>query len=172
MRPREIFTIELSKDRSSAVTQCCFNPDKGHTCQLTYSEKLQKLMRKCVEGTNSDDHHKIPDFTQELERWLNEQNDFTFEDDAAIKRQLIYKYLVLRQIDLKTHYSRLVLPTASSFNVPIQPGLFKGTYSSHGLELITLVYEEDQNKVTAVKVTVRSFFLLKNIIINEIMLNN
>lgn len=112
------------------------------------------LTRKCVEGTNSDDHLEIPDFTLELQRWLNEQTDFTIEDAASIKRQLIYKYLVLRQIDLKTHYSRLILPATTRFNVPIQPGLFKGTYSVHGLELVSLLYEEDKNKVKTIKITV------------------
>lgn len=70
------------------------------------------------------------------------------------RSQFIYKYLVLRQMDLKTHYSRLTLPDRCDFNVPIQPGLFKGTYSAHGLEMVLLTYE-DNNKVSAVKVTVR-----------------
>ena len=112
------------------------------------------LTRKCVEGISRDDHLEIPDFTRELLRWINEQTDFTEIEDFSIKRQLIYKYMVLLQIDLKTHYSRLTLPTTTSFNVPIQPGLFKGTYSVHGLELISLFYEEDRNKVKAIKITV------------------
>jgi len=111
------------------------------------------LTRKCVEGISRDDHLEIPDFTRELLRWINEQTDFTEIEDFSIKRQLIYKYMVLLQIDLKTHYSRLTLPTTTSFNVPIQPGLFKGTYSVHGLELISLFYEEDRNKVKAIKIT-------------------
>lgn len=172
LRPRIIFTIELSEDKNTAVTQCCINSNKRHGCQLTYGEqeflvnqpfvllepsqrmnRMTVLTRKCVEGTNSDDHLEIPDFTLELQRWLNEQTDFTVEDAASIKRQLIYKYLVLRQIDLKTHYSRLILPATTRFNVPIQPGLFKGTYSVHGLELVSLLYEEDKNKVKTIKIT-------------------
>ena len=57
-------------------------------------------------------------------------------------------------MDLKTHYSKLDLPTPCNFQVPIQPGLFKGTYESHGLELIILDYEDDRKKVNATKVTV------------------
>jgi len=56
-------------------------------------------------------------------------------------------------MDLKTHYSRLELPNACNFKVPIQPGLFKGTYGSHGIELIILTYEDDR-KAKATKITV------------------
>ena len=98
------------------------------------------------------------DPTLDLQRWLSEQSDFT-EEFGLTRSQCIYKYLVLKQIEMKTYYSRLALPPPAQ-NVPIQPGLFKGTYSAHGLELVKLFYEEDGNKVTAVKVTV-SFQLLE-----------
>ena len=80
--------------------------------------------------------------------------DLNTEDAVFIRRQLIYKYLVIRQFDLKTHYSRLVFPS-DMHNLPIQPGLFKGIYSVHALELVILTYE-DVNKVQAVKITVRN----------------
>lgn len=110
-----------------------------------------------------------------MERWVAEQSDFIGEDAVFTKRQMIYKYLVLRQMDLKTNYSRLILPRQAGFPVPIQPGLFKvsyylfscpspylfiilptiqGTYSCHGLELIALSYEDDRKKLKAVKITV------------------
>lgn len=56
-------------------------------------------------------------------------------------------------MDLKTHYSRLEVPKVCNFKVPIQPGLFKGTYASHGIELIMLTYEDDR-KAKATKITV------------------
>ena len=37
--------------------------------------------------------------------------------------------------------------------------MLKGTYSSHGLELIMLTYEEDVNKVKAIKISVSCFRL-------------
>ena len=36
---------------------------------------------------------------------------------------------------------------------PIRPGLFKGTYSSHGIEIINLLYEDDLKTITGRKVT-------------------
>jgi len=41
--------------------------------------------------------------------------------------------------------------------VLIQPGLFKGDYGSHGVELILLTYNEDATKVLGTKVTVIFF---------------
>ena len=38
----------------------------------------------------------------------------------------------------------------------IQPGLFKGTYSVHGLELGLLTYEDDDRKAVITKITVRN----------------
>lgn len=83
------------------------------------------LIRKCVDGVDSAEHQEIPDLALELERWVSEQSDFAGEQAPYTRRQLIYKYMVLRQIDLKTHYSRLVLPQRCDFRVPILPGLFK-----------------------------------------------
>lgn len=41
LRPRIIFTIELSEDKNTAVTQCCINSNKRHGCQLTYGEQVK-----------------------------------------------------------------------------------------------------------------------------------
>ena len=38
--------------------------------------------------------------------------------------------------------------------VIIQPGLFKGTYGDHGLELVLLTYEDDDSKAVITKITV------------------
>ena len=38
--------------------------------------------------------------------------------------------------------------------VVIQPGLFKGTYGDHGLELVLLTYEDDDSKAVITKITV------------------
>ena len=37
----------------------------------------------------------------------------------------------------------------------IQPGLFKGTYGGHGIEILSLTYSEDKKTAWATKVTVR-----------------
>lgn len=47
------------------------------------------------------------------------------------------------------------LPSKDRVNVPIQPGLFKGTYSAHGIEILSLDYNDDLTEVTVTKITVR-----------------
>ena len=56
-------------------------------------------------------------------------------------------------MEMKTHYTHLVWPRKVANRVPISPGLFQGTYSAHGLELIMLSYEDDEKKVRAVKIS-------------------
>ena len=52
-------------------------------------------------------------------------------------------------------YVKLDFPHAScDFPVPIQPGLFKGMYSSKGIQLILLSYT-DQHSVRGSKITVK-----------------
>ena len=49
----------------------------------------------------------------------------------------------------------LVLPGYKE-EVVIQPGLFKGTYGCHGLELLLLTYEDDNSKAVITKITVHT----------------
>lgn len=60
------------------------------------------------------------------------------------------------------HYqwSPLKLPCKSRVNAPIQPGLFKGTYSAHGIEVLSLDYDEDLTEVTVTKITVSNIIAL------------
>jgi len=56
------------------------------------------------------------------------------------------------------HYSRFELPSSSSsinpeMILPIQPGIFKGTTKSNGIQLFLLSYK-DGNKVIGRKITV------------------
>jgi len=48
----------------------------------------------------------------------------------------------------------LVLPGYKE-GVVIQPGLFKGTYGDHGLELVLLTYEDDDHRAVITKITAR-----------------
>uniref|UniRef100_K1QH38 F-box only protein 31 n=1 Tax=Magallana gigas TaxID=29159 RepID=K1QH38_MAGGI len=50
-------------------------------------------------------------------------------------------------------WSPLELPSKDRVNVPIQPGLFKGTYSAHGIEILSLDYNDDLTEVTVTKIT-------------------
>lgn len=62
------------------------------------------------------------------------------------------KFLILRQLDYAFQYKRVILQ-APLTGVPIQPGIFKGTYGTHGLELIQLEYIDNCTKLRASKLS-------------------
>ena len=51
-------------------------------------------------------------------------------------------------------YRQIAIPPLRR-NVPIQPGLFKGNYGGHGIELIMVTYNDDNSQMNTVKITVR-----------------
>uniref|UniRef100_A0A8W8MPT3 Uncharacterized protein n=1 Tax=Magallana gigas TaxID=29159 RepID=A0A8W8MPT3_MAGGI len=85
-------------------------------------------------------------------RWISEE----LEDDPYAE---MYLNCVLRKgvtYLLSRHEYRwfpLELPSKYRVNVPIQPGLFKGTYSAHGIEILSLDYNDDLTEVTVTKIT-------------------
>uniref|UniRef100_K1QA04 F-box only protein 31-B n=1 Tax=Magallana gigas TaxID=29159 RepID=K1QA04_MAGGI len=87
-------------------------------------------------------------------RWISDE----FEDDPNANmyfpcyRRRGVDYLSSRH---EYRWSPLELPSKDRVNVPIQPGLFKGTYSAHGIEILSLDYNDDLTEVTVTKITVR-----------------
>uniref|UniRef100_K1PSS1 F-box only protein 31-B n=1 Tax=Magallana gigas TaxID=29159 RepID=K1PSS1_MAGGI len=85
-------------------------------------------------------------------RWIAEE----LEDDPYAEMYLNcvlrkgVTYLLSRQ---EYRWFPLELPSKYRVNVPIQPGLFKGTYSAHGIEILSLDYNDDLTEVTVTKIT-------------------
>ncbi|XP_034317266.2 F-box only protein 31 isoform X1 [Magallana gigas] len=85
-------------------------------------------------------------------RWISDE----FEDDPNANmyfpcyRRRGVDYLSSRH---EYRWSPLELPSKDRVNVPIQPGLFKGTYSAHGIEILSLDYNDDLTEVTVTKIT-------------------
>ena len=63
---------------------------------------------------------------------------------------------------LRHSYKRLHLPVTPTTKqpLPLQAGLFKGMYSSHGTELLMLSYDQQLNKAYVTKISV-SYTCLK-----------
>jgi len=64
----------------------------------------------------------------------------------------------------------LVLPGYKE-GVIIQPGLFKGTYGDHGLEVVLLTYEEDDSSAVITKITVSTVAQASNALLTSLVLN-
>ncbi|CAH1800568.1 unnamed protein product [Owenia fusiformis] len=62
------------------------------------------------------------------------------------------KFDIIRTLNTSLKFSRLHLPTNQNGKI-IQPGLFKGTYGAHGIEIVKLDYDVDKNEANAIKIT-------------------
>lgn len=99
-------------------------------------------------------------FRENCLQWILKQLDSTNVDFGVfggMHLQLVNKFETLLQCAgnmIGQSYSKLALPRIiSSFLVPIQPGLFKGTYGEYGIQLIVLEYISERF-VRATKITV------------------
>ena len=58
-----------------------------------------------------------------------------------------------------SNYTRLALPVANPAKYEIvQPGIFKGTYGAHGIEIAALSFEEDHKVIVMKKMTVNQIY--------------
>ncbi|XP_033754683.1 F-box only protein 31-A-like [Pecten maximus] len=139
LREQKLFSISINKKREAEVL--CLKGYKGpHTCKLT--QKSGKLKFKCQYTA----YHRHPKGKEkELEEWLvSKQEDFS--DLSVMKFEEYY----LRTGKYKFERMELPLPLT---NVPVQPGLFKGHYGAHGIEIMHLSYDRELKNIHVLKVT-------------------
>ncbi len=103
-------------------------------------------------------------------KYISDHIDMTVrpypEDFLKHGHHFTHKCRSVRNTDYLAHYSRLELSSSPpGVNLPIQPGIFKGTTRSEGIRLILLSYQNDGKKVTGRKITVycctSSFYTFK-----------
>ena len=88
-------------------------------------------------------------------KYLSEHVDTTASVSWSLTHHFAEKCRAVRNADYLAHYSRLELPSSPpEMTLPIQPGIFKGTTRSEGIQLILLSYQNDGKKVTGRKITV------------------
>nr|XP_051696276.1 F-box only protein 31 isoform X4 [Oryctolagus cuniculus] len=79
--------------------------------------------------------------SQEFRTWLREEWGRTLEDifHEHMQELILMKFIYTSQYDNCLTYRRIYLPPSRPDDL-IQPGLFKGTYGSHGLEVVMLSF--------------------------------
>eukprot|EP00069_Balaena_mysticetus_P010249 bmy_06754T0 len=95
--------------------------------------KKDEFSTKC----NQTDHHRMSGGRQEEFRtWLREEWGRTLEDifHEHMQELILMKFIYTSQYDNCLTYRRIYLPPSHPDDL-IRPGLFKGTYGSHGLEI-------------------------------------
>jgi len=103
-----------------------------------------------------------------LQQYLAEHLDMDNEDATGdhVIGLLELKFSALLR-ENESHYSRFwQLPSACEFNVPIQPGIFKGTNGYEGIQLLSISYT-DESTVTGFKITVLTLLLLYGMDLSE-----
>nr|XP_025860735.1 F-box only protein 31 isoform X1 [Vulpes vulpes] len=136
MRFKPLFRVHLM-ERKSATVECMYGhrgPHNGHI-QIV---KKDEFSTKC----NQTDHHRMSGGRQEEFRtWLREEWGRTLEDifHEHMQELILMKFIYTSQYDNCLTYRRIYLPPSHPDDL-IRPGLFKGTYGSHGLEIVMLSF--------------------------------
>ncbi|XP_018620623.1 F-box only protein 31 isoform X2 [Scleropages formosus] len=136
MRRRPLFRIHLL-DGSKATVECMYGHKGPHKGDIQ-TVKKDEFSTKC----NQTDHHRMPGGRQEEFRtWLEEEWGRTLEDifHEHMQELILMKFIYTSQYDNCLTYRRIYLPPRLPSDL-LEPGLFKGTYGSHGLEIVMLSF--------------------------------
>lgn len=145
-----LFSIEVVDD--DVVVLCQKGKHGPHPCQLEMApsqNEKKSFYSKCLKP---ECHGKSARKAQEFREWLQEETGTTHLEDRHSEEMHLMKFLHLREYQNTFQHHMTTFPCKRS-GIVIQPGLFTGTYSAHGLELIMLSYDDAKTKATATKVT-------------------
>ncbi|KAM9497029.1 F-box only protein 31 isoform 1-T1 [Clarias gariepinus] len=144
MRRRPLFRIHMW-ERNKATVECMYGHKGPHKGDIQ-TVKKDEFSTKC----NQTDHHRMAGGRQEEFRtWLEEEWGRTLEDifHEHMQELILMKFIYTSQYDNCLTYRRIYLPPCLPSDL-LQPGLFKGTYGSHGLEIIMLSFHGSRAKAT------------------------
>ncbi|KAI1904107.1 hypothetical protein AGOR_G00002270 [Albula goreensis] len=144
MRRRPLFRIHMWES-SKAIVECMYGHKGPHKGDIQ-TVKRDEFSTKC----NQTDYHRMPGGRQEEFRtWLEEEWGRTLEEifHEHMQELILMKFIYTSQYDNCLTYRRIYLPPHLPSDL-LQPGLFKGTYGSHGLEIVMLSFHGQRAKGT------------------------
>ncbi|MEQ2231497.1 F-box only protein 31 [Ilyodon furcidens] len=144
MRRRPLFRIHLLESKKATV-ECMYGHKGPHKGDIQ-TVKKDEFSTKC----NQTDHHRMPGGRQEEFRtWLEEEWGRTLEEifHEHMQELILMKFIYTSQYDNCLTYRRIYLPPMMPSDL-LQPGLFKGTYGSHGLEIVMLSFHGTSARAT------------------------
>ncbi|XP_023616865.1 F-box only protein 31 isoform X3 [Myotis lucifugus] len=179
MRFKPLFRIHLM-ERKSATVECMYGhrgPHNGHIqivkkdefstkCNQTEYHRMsggrqEVSLRSCHQEQTSSacrqPEGSLPWFIltllvqKEFRTWLREEWGRTLEDifHEHMQELILMKFIYTSQYDNCLTYRRIYLPPSHPDDL-IRPGLFKGTYGSHGLEIVMLSFHGKHARVTKI----------------------
>ncbi|KAM6960817.1 F-box only protein 31 isoform 2-T2 [Aplochiton taeniatus] len=144
MRRRPLFRIHMWESKKASV-ECMYGHKGPHKGDIQTGKK-DEFSTKC----NQTDHHRMAGGRQEEFRtWLEEEWGRTLEDifHEHMQELILMKFIYTSQYDNCLTYRRIYLPPVCASDL-LQPGLFKGTYGSHGLEIVMLSFHGPRARAT------------------------
>ncbi|KAM9854987.1 F-box only protein 31 [Aulostomus maculatus] len=144
MRRRPLFRIHMWESKKATV-ECMYGHKGPHKGDIQ-AVKKDEFSTKC----NQTDYHRMPGGRQEEFRtWLEEEWGRTLEEifHEHMQELILMKFIYTSQYDNCLTYRRIYLPPAKPSDL-MQPGLFKGTYGTHGLEIVMLSFHRTSARAT------------------------
>uniref|UniRef100_T1J548 F-box domain-containing protein n=1 Tax=Strigamia maritima TaxID=126957 RepID=T1J548_STRMM len=148
LRRRDLFTIELTEDGLLQIL-CQKGSHGPHPAAIEMKKKVCFYTKCCC----PEKHEYLGSKEQEFFEWLKDETSVAHLLDVHLKELFLMKFLNIREYERNAFEHRRLRPSPPKADAIIQPGLFKGTYSSHGLELVLLTYDSYGTKVKVTKVT-------------------
>ncbi|KAM7396516.1 hypothetical protein PAMP_019551 [Pampus punctatissimus] len=144
MRRRPLFRIQMGESNKATV-ECMYGHKGPHKGDIQ-TVKKDEFSTKC----NQTDHHRMPGGRQEEFRtWLEEEWGRTLEQifHEHMQELILMKFIYTSQYDNCLTYRRIYLPPTMPSDL-LRPGLFKGTYGSHGLEIVMFSFHGTSARAT------------------------
>ncbi|TNN87801.1 F-box only protein 31-B [Liparis tanakae] len=144
MRRRPLFRIHMRENEKTSV-ECMYGHKGPHKGDIQTGKK-DEFSTKC----NQTDYHRMPGGRQEEFRtWLEEEWGRTLEEifHEHMQELILMKFIYTSQYDNCLTYRRIYLPPVMPCDL-LDPGLFKGTYGSHGLEIVMLSFHGTSARAT------------------------
>ncbi|KAM3918378.1 F-box only protein 31 isoform 1-T1 [Leptodactylus fuscus] len=146
MRLKPVFRIHLM-EKKSATVECMYGPKGPHSGQI----QLVKKDEFCTKCLQTDYHRMSGGRQEEFRTWLRDDLGRTLDDifHEHMQELILMKFIYICQYDNCLTYRRIYHPPSRPDDL-LKPGFFKGTYGSHGLEIVMLSFHGTVAKATKI----------------------
>ncbi|XP_041453897.1 F-box only protein 31-like [Lytechinus variegatus] len=157
LRTKDLFQVRFDPQEGLAHVECLKGKNGPHKLQImaNSSKPEPEFTVKCCKPEKHNSSVSQRGSIQEFRDWIMEEinaepGEFVIQNFDFHLDLLKMKYIKLREYDSICTFKGLEPPKAID-NMPIQPGIFKGTYGGHGIELIYVTY--DGNRIKGIKIS-------------------
>ncbi|KAK3596890.1 hypothetical protein CHS0354_029077 [Potamilus streckersoni] len=141
--------FSISLEDGEATVKCLQGFDQPHPGDVKFDQEEVADGRHTM-TTNLiclSSHQEVNEDSVEFQRWMEQE-----KVKGTIPELLRIKWQLIRNQKHQLKLSPLALPPLTPDRI-IQTGLFKGSYSAHGTELLMLSYSEEAHEIHLTKIT-------------------